>query len=78
MKLLRTRAVSAHVMGGCAMADDARQGVVGSDGRHHQVKNLHVFDGSLVSTSLGVNPQLSIYGLMAKLASNLAAVLAKS
>lgn len=78
MRLLRTRVVSAHVMGGCPMSDDAKQGVVTSDGRHHQVENLHVFDGSLFPTSLGVNPQLSIYGLTAKLASSLAATLVKS
>ncbi len=60
---------SAHQMGGCAMSDDVEQGVVRSrDLRHHQVDNLHVVDGSVFPTSLGVNPQLSIYGL-ARLAS---------
>ena len=78
MKLLRTRVVSAHVMGGCAMSDDQGQGVVNSEGRHHQVENLHVFDGSLFPTSLGVNPQLSIYGLTAKLATRLADALVQS
>lgn len=55
---------SAHQMGGCAMSDDAKKGVVRSeDLRHHQIDNLHVVDGSVFPTSLGVNPQLSIYGL---------------
>lgn len=55
---------SAHQMGGCMMSDDPTQGVVrSSDLRHHQLDNLYVVDGSVFPTSLGVNPQLSIYGL---------------
>jgi choline dehydrogenase-like flavoprotein len=72
MKPLATRVVSAHVMGGCAMAGDERLGVVQPDGRHWQVDNLSVLDGSLFPTSIGANPQLSIYGLVARLASGLA------
>ncbi len=67
-----TRLVSAHVMGGCAMSDDDRLGLVGQDGRYHGVRNLSVHDGSLFPTSLGANPQLSIYGISARLASGLA------
>ena len=55
---------SAHVMGGAKMGDDAATSVVRSaDLRHHSVSNLHVVDGSVFPTSLGVNPQESIYGL---------------
>jgi choline dehydrogenase-like flavoprotein len=55
---------SAHVMGGSMMGDDAQKAVVrSSDLRHHTVENLHVVDGSVFPTSLGVNPQESIYGL---------------
>ena len=67
-----TRVVSAHVMGGCAMAGTPALGVVRPDGRHWQVAGLSVHDGSLFPTSLGVNPQLSIYGLVNRLASRLA------
>jgi choline dehydrogenase-like flavoprotein len=73
MKLLRTRIVSAHVMGGCRMGNTERDSVVDLHGRHHHLERLYVFDGSLFPTSLGVNPQLSIYGLAARLASALAA-----
>jgi choline dehydrogenase-like flavoprotein len=69
----RTRVVSAHVMGGCAMSGDERLGVTSPDGRYRGLANLSVHDGSLFPTSLGANPQLSIYGLSAKLASSLAA-----
>jgi choline dehydrogenase-like flavoprotein len=69
------RVASAHVMGGCTMSDDARLGVTGSDGRYHGVANLSVHDGSLFPTSIGANPQLSIYGISARLASGLARAL---
>tara|TARA_B100000519_G_C14025847_1_gene335619 strand:- start:130 stop:696 length:567 start_codon:yes stop_codon:yes gene_type:complete len=66
------RLASAHVMGGCAMGDDPQTAVVDSRGRHHQLANLSILDGSLFPTSIGANPQLSIYGLVARLASQLA------
>jgi len=72
LKLLATRVVSAHVMGGCTMSDDERQGVCGADGRYHGLANLSVYDGSLFPTSIGANPQLSIFGVVARLASGLA------
>ena len=65
---------SAHQMGGAGMSDSAKLGVVRSaDLRHHQIKNLHVIDGSVFPTSLGVNPQESIYGLSRYIATKLAA-----
>ncbi|RLM52605.1 GMC family oxidoreductase, partial [Halobellus sp. Atlit-31R] len=70
-----TRVASAHVMGGCAMSGDERLGVVAPGGRYRGLSNLSVHDGSLFPTSLGANPQLSIYGLSAKLASGLASAL---
>lgn len=72
LELYRTRLASAHVMGGCAMGEDPRMAVTDSLGRHHQLENLSIHDGSLFPTSIGANPQLSIYGLTAKLASLLA------
>ncbi|MRW94211.1 GMC family oxidoreductase [Duganella sp. FT80W] len=71
-KLLQARVVSAHVMGGCGMADDERLGVTSADGRYRGVSNLSVHDGSLFPTAIGANPQLSIYGMVARLASGLA------
>jgi choline dehydrogenase-like flavoprotein len=73
MEPLLTRVVSAHVMGGCAMAGAEAQGVVRPDGVHWQLENLSVHDGSVFPTSIGANPQLSIYGLVNKLATGLAA-----
>jgi choline dehydrogenase-like flavoprotein len=70
---LQTSVVSAHVMGGCAFGPDPKRAVTDAAGRHHHIENLYVFDGSLFPTSIGANPQLSIYGITAKLATALAA-----
>jgi choline dehydrogenase-like flavoprotein len=67
-----TRVVSAHVMGGCPMSDDVNLGLVSSQGYYHGLTNVSVHDGSLFPTSIGANPQLSIYGITARLASGLA------
>jgi choline dehydrogenase-like flavoprotein len=67
-----TKLVSAHVMGGCGMAADPSRGAVRPDGVHWQIDNLSVHDGSLFPTSIGANPQLSIYGLVNQLATRLA------
>ena len=65
-------AVSAHVMGGCALGPEPRRSAVDLSGRYYHLENLYVFDGSLFPTSLGANPQLSIYAVAGKLASGLA------
>jgi choline dehydrogenase-like flavoprotein len=67
-----TTVVSAHVMGGCALGPDPRRAVVDETGRHHHLGNLYVVDGSLFPTSIGANPQLSIYAIAAKLATGIA------
>jgi choline dehydrogenase-like flavoprotein len=71
MKPLLTGAGSAHVMGGCGMASTEALGVVRPDGVHWQVDNLSVHDGSVFPTSIGANPQLSIYGMTNLLATQL-------
>jgi len=72
------RVVTAHVMGGCAMGPDERSSVVDEAGRHHQLENVSVHDGSLFPTSLGANPQLSIYAIAARMAAGLASGLRNS
>ena len=72
MKAFRAKVVSAHVMGGCALSPEPRHGVADLSGRHHQIANLSVIDGSIFPTSIGANPQLSIYAFAARLASDLA------
>jgi choline dehydrogenase-like flavoprotein len=72
MRPLHTRFFSAHVMGGCGAAGDETLGVVRPDGVHWQVDNLSVHDGSIFPTSIGANPQLSIYGIVNRMATALA------
>lgn len=67
LELFLTRLGSAHVMGGCAMGKDPAQSVCDSLGRHHQLENLSIHDGSLFPTSIGANPQLSVYAITARL-----------
>lgn len=66
LEKFRMSLFTAHLMGGCAMGEDPKTSVVNSLGRHHQLENLSVLDGSVFPTSLGVNPQLSVYGFTAK------------
>lgn len=69
---LKTVVASAHVMGGCAMGEDLKLSMVNSYGESHYFDNLSVMDGSIFPTSLGANPQLSIYGITARNATRLA------
>ena len=48
------------------MGNDPRSSVVNEAGRHHHLANLSVHDGSVFPTSIGANPQLSIYALAAR------------
>lgn len=65
---------SAHQMGGAMMGAKEKGAVVRSeDLRHQTLEDLYVMDGSVFPTSLGVNPQLSIYGLTHLMSSRLAA-----
>jgi choline dehydrogenase-like flavoprotein len=54
----RVRVTTAHQMGGCAIGE-----VVDSSLRYRGLKNLFVVDGSVFPTSLGVNPQLTLFAL---------------
>ncbi|HZY20652.1 MAG TPA: GMC family oxidoreductase [Ramlibacter sp.] len=72
MEPLLAKVVSAHVMGGCGMAGREALGVVQPDGTHWQIANLSVHDGSVFPTSIGANPQLSVYGIANRLAQGLA------
>lgn len=68
----RVRLNSAHQMGGCGMSADASKGVVNPNGRHHQLTNLSVHDASVFPTSLGLNPQETIFAMAARNTARLA------
>lgn len=54
---------TAHILGGCAMAGSAAEGVVDRRNRVFGYKNMYVCDGSVVASNLGVNPSLTICAL---------------
>jgi choline dehydrogenase-like flavoprotein len=60
-----------HPLGTCRMGVDAKRSVVDGDLKVHGTDNLYVCDGSIFPSSLGVNPQLSIYGLARLMATRL-------
>lgn len=61
-----------HPLGTTRMHGDPRQGVVDGDLRVHGCENVHVADGGVVPSSLGVNPQLTIMAIATRLAHHLA------
>lgn len=63
---------SAHQMGGCAMGADPQRHVVDPELAVRGVDGLCVLDGSILPTSLGVNPSETLYGLAHHLAPRLA------
>jgi choline dehydrogenase-like flavoprotein len=54
---------ASHPMGTCRMGVDKKRSVVGPDGQAHDVPGLYVADASLMPSSLGVNPQLTVMSL---------------
>jgi choline dehydrogenase-like flavoprotein len=54
---------TAHQMGGCRMTHDPTTRVVDTEHRVEGFENLYVVDGSVLPTSLGVNPSETIYAL---------------
>jgi enediyne biosynthesis protein E9 len=61
MKLTETPgAYSAHPLGGCRMAESADLGVVDANGAVFGYEGLYCFGSSIIPTSLGVNPSLTV------------------
>jgi cholesterol oxidase len=62
-EVLQDAPTTAHILGGCAMADGPENGVVGLNGEVFGYPGLYVADGSVVPVNLGVNPSLTITAL---------------
>jgi choline dehydrogenase-like flavoprotein len=60
-----------HPLGTARASADPTRGVVDPNLRLHDIDGLHVADGSVVPSSLGVNPQLTIMALATRLAYHL-------
>jgi hypothetical protein len=52
--------ITVHSHGGCPMSDDPEDGVTTPDGEVHGWKGLYVLDGSILCSSVGVNPSPTI------------------
>jgi choline dehydrogenase-like flavoprotein len=61
-----------HPMGTARMAADAERGAVGRDGALFACRAVHVADASLLPSSCGVNPQLTIMALATRVAEQIA------
>jgi choline dehydrogenase-like flavoprotein len=63
----------AHLVGGCRMAADEREGVVDANLRTFAVPNLYLTDGSVLPTQGSANPALTIMALASRCAARLVA-----
>lgn len=61
-----------HPLGTARMAADPKRGVTGPDGSVHGVAGLFVADASLLPTSPGVNPMMTVIAMSAHVARGLA------
>jgi len=68
----RLRLEAFHPMGTAAMDASPERGVVGIDGAIHGAERLYVADGSLLPSSIGVNPMMTIIAMASRVARQLA------
>jgi choline dehydrogenase-like flavoprotein len=61
-----------HPMGTARMDADSGAGVVDTDGAVHGARALYVADGSLLPTSIGVNPMMTIIAMASRVGRQLA------
>jgi len=54
------RILTVHPLGGCNLSDTAETGVVSPQGEVHGYPGLFVADGSVIPTSIGFHPVMTI------------------
>ena len=64
----RIECASQHPLGSAQMGSTPEHSVVDGDGRVWGVDNLYIADGSILPTSLGVNPQVAIMSVATRVA----------
>ncbi|MCH9681023.1 MAG: GMC family oxidoreductase, partial [Deltaproteobacteria bacterium] len=72
------RLLGAHPLGTCAMGSSPERAVVDFEHRVFGTDNLHIVDGSVVPTSLGVNPQMTIMAFALRAADVIADLLERA
>lgn len=63
---------ASHPMGTCRMGINPRTSVVAPSGETHDVRGLWIADASLMPSSLGVNPQMTVMSMAIQVARNVA------
>jgi choline dehydrogenase-like flavoprotein len=64
-----------HPMGTARMDADPTRGVAGTDGAVHGAEGLYIADGSLLPSSIGVNPMMTIIAMSSRVGRQIAAQL---
>ncbi len=54
---------TAHILGGCVMGRNPKEGVIDKNNRVFGYKEMYICDGSMISANPGVNPSLTITAL---------------
>jgi choline dehydrogenase-like flavoprotein len=54
---------ASHPMGTCRMGTDPKDSVAGPDGQVHGIPGLYIADASLMPSSLGVNPSVTVMAM---------------
>jgi choline dehydrogenase-like flavoprotein len=70
--MTRLESASQHPLGTCRMSRNAQDGAVDAWGKSWDVEGLYVADGSVLPSSLGVNPQLTVMMMATRIAWRLA------
>jgi cholesterol oxidase len=68
---LLSRTVTVHPLGGCPMGNDPQTSVVDPFGKVHQADGLYIVDGSILPSSVGPNPSLTIAAIANRAADHL-------
>lgn len=76
VQALRTQLYSAHQISSVRMAATVEEGPVSPEGELFECENLYVADGSVLPTSLGINPMLTIEAMAQMIAQHVASRLA--
>ena len=67
------RILTVHSLGGCALSADPAAGVVSVDGQVHGYPGLFVADGSVIPTSIGFHPCMTISAIAERISDAVAA-----
>jgi cholesterol oxidase len=59
-EVLLNTGITAHILGGCPIGPNSKQGVIDGKNRVYGHEGLYVVDGSMIPANLGVNPSLTI------------------